>query len=493
MNTKRFTSGLFAMIFLLAAFVVNGQNGGIIVDTCTCLRIESGTKVDITNGDLVIKSSSDGDASLIDFGSSGAPAVTFSGSSSGESKVQRYLVQGEWHLISPPISDAVSGMFLNDYLQYYTESNSTWTDIIPTNISLSSMQGYSLWSVESVPTTEVFEGTVNTGTYNFSYTYSGTSYGWNLVGNPYPSVLDWDEVSIPSNLGATIYLFDPTIGTNGDYVYYLSTDNNSTTTQYIPSGQGFFVRATGSGTLTFNNDDRTHGGQDFYKNTNTNDPSLLLHVTGNGITTQTTIRFNENATQGFDNLYDAYRLFYYIDEVPKICTKIGDETIITNTFPSIEGNEKVPLWFYTGTPGNYAISAAAIENFSDDQPIFIEDKKENLFQNLRKYPEYYFAAEEGDDPARFVIYFTNPNGIDDEFSNTGGINIFAFGKTVCVIMDAGVSREATCEIYNITGQKLLTRHICGGRNEFAFPFNPGNYIVRVIGDNIMATDKIFIR
>lgn len=52
------------------------------------------------------------------------------------------------------------------------------------------------------------------------------------------------------------------------------------TTQYIPSGQGFFIRADGGvGMLTLENDDRTHGGQAFYKSGEENQ-MLVLKATG---------------------------------------------------------------------------------------------------------------------------------------------------------------------------------------------------------------------
>ncbi|MEZ5083700.1 MAG: hypothetical protein R2750_09645 [Bacteroidales bacterium] len=55
-----------------------------------------------------------------------------------------------------------------------------------------------------------FSGSTNTGNQNKAFTQNGD--GWNLIGNPYPSSLDWEAVTIPAELNGAIWLFDPTIG-----------------------------------------------------------------------------------------------------------------------------------------------------------------------------------------------------------------------------------------------------------------------------------------
>jgi len=151
---------------------------GVILAPNTCLYIETGTTADITTGNLLIRSDETGDASLIDKGS-----VTFSGE--GQAQVQRYLTEGQWHLVSSPVAGATAGMFLGNYLQFHTESTNTWTDITSAAYGLNIMQGYALWSVAGEATTELFEGVTNSGTFNLSFSYSGADKGFNLAGSPY--------------------------------------------------------------------------------------------------------------------------------------------------------------------------------------------------------------------------------------------------------------------------------------------------------------------
>lgn len=137
---------------MFSVYLVTAQDTRVWPNTN--ITVESGASLDILEGNLVLESDASGDASLIDFGS-----ITFSGS--GEAQVQRYLAEGHWHLVSSPVNNSLSGLFVDDYLQYHTEASNGWTDIAPDNYSLGMMQGYALWSVEASPSTEIFSGAPN--------------------------------------------------------------------------------------------------------------------------------------------------------------------------------------------------------------------------------------------------------------------------------------------------------------------------------------------
>ncbi len=478
MKLKTFT---LTTVFVFAYIFVSAQETR--VEPNTNIKVETGTTLDISGGDLVLKSDASGDASLIDYG-----AVTYSGG--GQAKVQRYLTEGKWHLVSPPVANAVSGMFISDYLQYHSEDNNDWTDIIPINVGLNIMQGYALWSIESSPATEVFTGVTNTGNQSKGFTQSGL--GWNLVGNPYPSTLDWDAVSIPTQLNGAIWLFDPTIGSNGDYRYYINGGGSAnTTTQYIPSGQGFFVRATGgSGTLTLENSDRVHGGQAFYKNSDNN--LLVLKTTGNGITTQTAIRFNEKATRNIDRLYDVYRIMSDSPEVPILYTVVEDEKMAINTLPSIQGNEILPVWFRAGANGDYSILASETETFDNETPIYLEDLQNGQIRNLRENPEYSFHYKTGSD-RNFLIYFTEP----ENSNSTSKIKIYAYENVLNVNFPvselSNPDFNAEISVFDITGKMILQTMTRKIENRISLTGNNKIFIVKVISGSQTATGKVFIK
>ncbi|HEY9001289.1 MAG TPA: T9SS type A sorting domain-containing protein, partial [Mucilaginibacter sp.] len=91
------------------------------------------------------------------------------------------------------------------------------------------------------------------GTTSFGQTSAGAN-GLNLVGNPYPSTIDWTTINsggiITSNISTQISELNPATGSYGNYDQ--STGGTNGASQYIVSGQGFFITATASGaTLTF--------------------------------------------------------------------------------------------------------------------------------------------------------------------------------------------------------------------------------------------------
>jgi len=88
--------------------------------------------------------------------------------------------------------------------------------------------------------------------------------GYNLVGNPYASSIDWNSFSTTIStagiygpgVGPTIYIFNETSKHYATYNGSLGTNGGS---NIIPSGQGFFVRATVAGaSLTFNEAAKTN-------------------------------------------------------------------------------------------------------------------------------------------------------------------------------------------------------------------------------------------
>ncbi len=471
-------------ILMMLVFPIYFVSAQVKIEVNTCIELETGTTLDISGGDLILGSNVSGDASLIDNGS-----VTYS--DGGIAKVQRYLTDGEWHMVSSPVGSAVSGMFSGDYLQYHSEFSNDWTDIEPTNTSLGIMQGYSLWTVNAAPTTEVFSGTTNTGTIDKAFTQNGA--GWNLIGNPYPSTLDWDAVTIPAELNGAIWLFDPTIGANGDYRYYINAGGAAnTTTQFIASGQGFFVRSTGgSGTLTLDNSTRVHGGQTFYKDYE-NSAMVLFKVSGNDITTQTAIRFNENATQEIDRLYDVYRIISDSPEVPMLFTKAENENMAINTLPAIDGNEIVPMWFKAGTDGSYTISTNEITGIDNETPIYIEDLNSGIIQNLREIPEYTFGYKSGSDHG-FIIYFTEP----ENKTQSGQINIYAYDNVLNVNFPVSELTnddfKAQIMVFDITGKAILQNSTTNIKNQISLKGNNSIFMVKVVSVRETANRKVFIK
>jgi len=181
-------------------------------------------------------------------------------------------------------------------------------------------------------------GTLNQGTITFkdwftpasgnlSYTSSSPigTIGFNLIGNPYPSSIDWDQFSQTSstsgiygpNVAIYIEVLNPNTGSYG--VYYAGSGaagplNTNGATNVIPSGSGFFVVALNtSAALTFNESAKTSAqvtGASLLMSTTAqnkvNNQYLKLQMTKDSTHNENiVICFNDNAKTTFDFGTDA--------------------------------------------------------------------------------------------------------------------------------------------------------------------------------------------
>lgn len=471
---------LFLVLLLFSAVIVLAQ--GVRIEPNTNIKIESGTTLKVDNGDLFIDSDASGDASLIDIGSMSYV--------NGEAKVQRYLSEGSWHLISAPVANATAAMFENDFLQYHKESSNLYTEISSLTQGINVAQGYALWTVDESASTELYTGTTNTGNKNKTFTQSGD--GFNLLGNPYPSAIDWESVTIPGALNGAYWVFDPSIGSEGgDFREYISGGGvANTTSQYIPMGQGFFVRSTsGSGTITFTDDDRAHDSQPYYKNASETDIDtelLLIKANGNNVTMQTAIRFSSNATNAIDREYDVHKVSSGNIDIPVIYTKCEGQNMAINTLPSYHGNEVVPLYFEAGISGNYSFEAL-LENIDFNTGVYIEDISINYIQNLKQDPHYSFEYTTGQ-VKNFNIRFKDVTGID-EFENSD-IQCYLAHDILYVNIDETYFSTAQIEIFNLSGQSMLQLETSEKENEIPFNGSQSVYIIQISTSTNVYSKKV---
>lgn len=373
-----------------------------------------------------------------------------------------------WHLTSSPISDGLSGIYLGQYLQNYDEATEAWTDIIPVDIPLVPMNGYGFWATGN---TAYYTGTLNTGAYSQGLVPAG-AFGWNLLGNPYPSSIDWDLVTIPGYMNSAVYYLD---GATGNYVSYNGGMGGGT--RYIPPVQGFFVSATGAGPFAVDNSVRTHmDGSMYYKDEMSNTAEIV--ATGNGFADKTFIRFDESATAGFDGQYDAYKLFglEYNNHLPQIYTVSGDNLSI-NVQPEASA---IPMSFRAGLDGEYIISAGTV---NDIDYLYLRDLVTNEITDLNE-SSYTFNYKSGDNDARFMLHFS-PFG-----ENEGSVNIYSYGQDIFVTLPEDV--QGDIYIYNMMGQLISTHATNGTFNQIGM-VQGGNYIVKVLTNQGTETQKVNVR
>jgi hypothetical protein len=390
--------------------------------------------------------------------------------------VERAITAGEWHLISAPVSNAVSSMFTGYYLQKHTESTNVYNDIIPANVPLTPMQGFALFGDAGLPTA-IYSGTLDNGVESISTTYSGAGKGWNLVGNPYSSSIDWNAASgwMKTNVNGSVYFhvnnatwatWNGAIGTNGG-------------SRYIASGQGFFVEATANGVLGMNNSVKVHNAATFFKNSGEAVNNMIrLEVSGNGYADEAVVWFRPEATAAFDGEYDAHKLYGDVAGAAQIYS-LGVFPLAINVLPETPA---VPVGIHAGTGGTYTIAATEINDFTD---VSLEDTKTGIFTNMMN-DSYTFNFVPGENELRFVLHF-GPLPVKEKENPV--TNIYSYQKTVYIDLKEQTKGEAY--IYTVSGQLIATASATKGINKIILT-TTGVYVVKLVTDKTMVVKKVWI-
>ena len=469
-------------------------NASVTVPASSTLTVYSDFN---NNGQFTVGSSSAGDGSFINYG-----AI----SGTGSFEVGRYLTSERWHYVSPPISDAVSVMFFDIYLKEWDESvvqvvpADGWTYIVPEDIDLNVMQGYGAWTDDGLlgTTTVYYDGVLNTGIINsptLTNTNGNASTGYNFVGNPYPSAVDWDNIPgwTKTDLDNAIYIWNPAAGQYGSYING-STVNN--VTNIIPGGQGFYVHVTngnGTGSLEVNNDARLHDSKPFFKATTTNNKSIKLNISSglNEFFDEAIVQFNELATEIFDPAYDAYDMLGGLDEAPSLYTVSAENKLAINTLPETDEDVTIPLMYSVGINGIYTIEALEIENL-ENKYVYLRDLQENILTDLNSQAAYSFFGDINDDPNRFELLVLNSALGIENFEKAGNLNIYS-DRNVVYIVNNEHNISGDLNIYDMAGKSVYNQQLQNSSSfEATLNVEKGFYIVKFVTGNSIISQKVFV-
>ncbi|MBN3035025.1 MAG: hypothetical protein JW861_05520 [Bacteroidales bacterium] len=393
----------------------------------------------------------------------------------GNTIVERYIVAPTWHLISSPVANATSGMFTGYYLQRYMEPTNSWMDIIPTSVPLVPVEGYAFWAPVSIAPN--FSGTLNNGAFSYNMTNTLTQpYGWNLLGNPYPSGMDWDMVAAMNpGMNAGVYYLD---AVSGNYILYMPGMGGAN--QFVPPMQGFFVSAGSATVFSLDYSVRTHASAPYFKNELCN--TVVLQAEGNGLTDKAYVRFDENSNAGFEGQADAYKLFSpFNPELPQFFTISGDLNLAFNTLPE---TSQVNAGFSSETSGDYTLSISEIK---DMDYLVLRDKVTGTETNLME-GSYTFNYTAGENPDRFILFFA-PLSIDE--LSAENVIIFGAGQNVVINLQDNVSGNV--HIFNLMGQEVASAKVEGGHNQIYVP-TTGQLVVKAYLDNgTVSVEKVTLQ
>ncbi|MCX6269594.1 MAG: S8 family serine peptidase [Bacteroidetes bacterium] len=380
-----------------------------------------------------------------------------------------------WHLLSSPVASqtidpafSVNPSTAYDFFTWY-EPAGTWVNFKNTTVyptwndangsgSFVAGRGY-LVEYQGINPVKQFEGTLNSGTISPALSKSGTGIyaAYNLMGNPYPSSIDWKAASgwsrtalVSSEGGYDMSIWNDAAGNYGTYnSNSLESDGTHGVSRYIPVGQGFMVKVASSGTLGMEDGIRVHANQAFLKSSPGNPNILRLKVSGDATaySDEAVIEFGHETALG-----GAEKMFSFYESAPGLFSvkPTGNYSI---DFRSEFDQAVIPLSFMAGVDGNYALTASQLESFPPSFNITLEDLHTSKVQNFRHNPMYPFTAGVNDAEARFLLHFGGTFGVNDS-EKEAPVSIYASGHAVCISSKSGVALHGEVMVYDILGRRI---------------------------------------
>lgn len=394
-------------------------------------------------------------------------------------------------LRSAPVINTISGLpVATNTLILFNEANNSYEGISNRAGTWPVAAGYGVWA--NAANTLTYSGEPQLNTVG-PISLPRTNAGWHYLGNPFPSVLDWDAVS-RTQVDNAIYVWekDNTGEGNGVWGSYVNgvTANNSS--RYIAPGQGFAVRLqAGSPEITFPAAARTNAANPaYYRQANVQGDLLRVRITkaSNQFSLETVIRFRDQATASFDGTYDAQFVSDFSNASPDLYTTDaqGEKYSINSMAPLSTQPVLVPLQLETFGAGNYSFTFNSSGMLSGAS-IQLEDTKTSTFTQIANGDVINFTAGANDATGRFRLHF---NGLATSVASNSldAVQVYTFDGKLYI---RGMEQAEQLRIVDMTGRVVYQNTAVQLSAEGLQPqLAAGTYMVQLVGKEGIKTAKV---
>ncbi len=500
----------------IQGLTINNTSGVILLGPLNVTGIVSTTAgVLASNSNLTLVSNKQATA-LID--GSGTGTVY------GNVTMQRYLASGfGYKYFSSPFQAATVSQFADDMdlnadfpsFYKYDESRTPagWVSYVSATNILNPLEGYALnfgdVNVENTvdATGEVNNGVLYVNVYNNDNDYS---QGFNLVGNPYPSPINWDATSgwTKTNIDDALYYFNASStdqygGTYSTYINGISSDG--VVSNIIPSMQGFFVHVSNgatpvAGILALDNNVRIQDQTQEFMKSEDEVTDFLLRLNAQFTDDSKSVDpmvvyFNNNASEGIDKEYDALKLMNTDVNIPSLYATIkGGTKLSISALPEMDNKTvAIPLGLKVCREGELHFSINNMKNMPAVLRVYFYDAHTGVNQSLLNNEAYKVRLKPGEYLNRFSLKLIN-NTIDSPYDDPNDVLV--------VYSSNGIIKANVRSLQNNTGMLMLfdmTGHQIGrlqineaGNYEMQPHLCAGLYFLRLISGDIENTRKVFV-
>ena len=445
----------------------------------------------------------------------GQIAGTGAGTLSGNLTAEMLITGGgaNWRPVCSPVSGATLSQINDDVVlnfgtpnsgfataYYFNEQTSPyWTIASGTGDAFGDtafsifMGGSSSWS-NPLPLTLDIQGSYR-GTSDYTYTNltrTGTltdTTGWHYIANPWPSGFLWDDANITINSGGIqgtqVWIYNQSAGA---YQAFDGTNNG-----VIPPFHPLLVEVTTNNTgFTLKNSARTTDSLlNYFDKTGLQNLIEIQVADASGKTDKVKWYTDDNATNGYDVMDGNKRPnlvapnLYFVLEGKKANKEVW------NTLP--EETEAAQLHFEAQEAGKYTISFIT-ENLEANTVVTLEDKQSGAKHDIEK-GNYTFTHDLNNVADRFELKFSKKSTTTSkEEIQTANVYVGSTGNTVTIV--APNTGNYTVEIIDLLGRTVQAPVTFTGNQVQTVTVNgvsAGYYLVKVKGDNVFKTTKVFLK
>ncbi|WP_276133477.1 hypothetical protein [Polluticoccus soli] len=524
-NNGSFTQNNGTLVFSGTTQTMNGSTATTLKNisvsnnstTTVSTAGHSLTEVLISNGTL----NASGNLTLL---STASKTALVDGSSTGDVLdiiMQRYIPSAYgYKYFSSPYQAATVNEFSDEVslnanfppvYRYEEDNNATgWFFHKEPTDALTPLKGYAVnFGTTGTPVTADMRGDANNGPMSVPVSNNNRTYtqGFNLVGNPYPSPIDWNASTgwTRTNVDDAIYYFDASNSDqyNGTYSSYINgVSSNGIASNIIPAMQGFFVHVSDgsypvSGTLGMTNAVRVNNLSPFFhKSPGKDNPLIRINARYSGVSKDdaTVIYFDKSSQANFELQYDALKILNTDSGVPNLYVSATDGnklSISAIPYPS-DSIDIVPLGLETKTDGEIEFTVSDIENMPGNTYIYFADSKNRIVSEVNAGSKYKSQLPAGKHENRYAIVFSKKTLAGDIFSRNE-LNAYSSQGKLYVYLNLITGDKGTLTLVNTLGQIIAKHELNGfGYHEIPVQLSNGVYIASFYSQNGVFSKKMFL-
>jgi hypothetical protein len=340
----------------------------------------------------------------------------------------------------------------------------------------------------NTPTTVSVSGTYPSTPVSIPVTYNPSlGNGWNLVGNPFPSPIDWNAASgwTKTNVSNTVWIWNPTTNSYGSFD---GTTNTNSVTRYIASSQAFFIQTTGaSPALTIDEAVKvSNTPSNMFKAAERNSLRMRL-IKDASESDEAVVRFMDGKSDEFAYTEDVAKPL--MNPNVNISSYFGaDKYSMVNYLELKSMNAKVvPLAAWVSAEGNYTIKFNQVQSFDNDINVYLKDNYNNTITDLRINDNYSFNIDsrpESTLDGRLELIFVNKTSSVESVlaGRKASLNVYpnpAIDVLNIEVLNANF-KNSVVTVYNVSGVEVMNIDMMGNKKSLDIEkLSSGAYLVKV--------------